>query len=84
MKDLPLRLSPICMVHKFKIGLKDNMPPLHWAVYQLSLLALEKTWKQIKYMLEHGFISPLDPPYGAPVSFMAKNDGGLRFYIDYQ
>ena len=34
-------------------------------------------------MLEHGFIRPSDSPYGAPVLFAPKKDGGLQFCIDY-
>ena len=35
-------------------------------------------------MLEYRFIRPSDSPYGAPVLFAPKKDGGLRFCIDYR
>ena len=50
----------------------------------MSLLELEEAKKQIESMLEHSFIRPSDSPYGAPVSFVPKKDGSLRFYIDYR
>ena len=40
--------------------------------------------KQIEYMLEHGFIRPFKSPWGAPVLFAPKKDGGLRFCINYR
>ena len=71
-KDLPQRLPPIHKGHKFKIELEDDTPPVHWPLYKLSPLELEEAKKQIKYMLEHGFIRPSDSPYGAPVLFALK------------
>ena len=44
---------------------------------------MEEAKKQIESMLEHGFIKPLDSPYGAPVLFVPKKDGSLLFCIDY-
>ena len=57
---------------------------MHRPLYKLSPLELEEARKQIEYMLEHVFIRPSDSPYGAPVLFAPKKDGGLRFCIDYQ
>ena len=81
--DLPLGLPPVRMGHEFKIELEDETPPIHRPIYKLSPLELEEAKKQIQYMLEHGYIRPSISPYGAPVLFAPKKDGGLRFCIDY-
>ena len=46
-------------------------------------LALKEAKKQIESMLGYGFVRPTDSPYDAPVLFVPKEDGGLRFCIDY-
>ena len=83
-KDSPPGLPPILKGHEFKIELKDDAPPVHRPLYKLSPLELVEAKKQIEYMLEHGLIRPSDSPYGAPILFALKKDGGLRFCIDYQ
>ena len=70
--------------HEFRIDLEDDTPPVHRPIYKLSPLELEECRKQIQYMLDKGFIRPSDSPYGAPVLFVPKHDGGLRFCIDYR
>ena len=82
-EDLPLGLPPVRMGHEFKIDLEDDTPPVHKPVYKLSPLELEEARKQIDYMLEHGYIRPSNSPYGSPVLFVPKKDGGLRFCIDH-
>ena len=83
-KDLPPGFPPIGKGHEFKIELEDNAPPVHRSLYKLSPLELAEAKKQIKYMLEHGFIRPSDSPYGTPVLFAPKKDGGLWSCIDYR
>ena len=82
--DLPKGIPPIRRGFQFKIELEDNVPPVHRPLYKLSPLELEEAKKQIQYMLEHGFIRPSQSPYGAPILFVPKKDGGLRFCIDYR
>ena len=83
-QDLPLGLPPVRQGHEFKIDLDDDMPPVHRPLYKMSPLQLEEAKKQIESMLEHGFVRPSDSPYGAPVLFVPKKDGSLRFCIDYR
>ena len=40
--------------------------------------------KQLKELLDGGFIRPSKAPYGAPVLFQKKNDGSLRMCLDYR
>ena len=72
------------MGHEFKIDLEDETPPIHRPLYKLSPLELTEAKNQIQEMLEHEFIRPSDSPYGAPVLFIPKKDGSLRFCIDYR
>ena len=83
-KDLPKRLPPKRLGHEFKIDLELDTKPVHRPIYKLSPLELDEAKKQIEYMLEHGFIRPSESPWGAPVLFAPKKDGGLRFCIDYR
>ena len=69
--------------HEFKIELEDNQPPANRPLYKMSPLELGEAKRQIQDMLKHGFIWPSSSPYGAPVLFVPKKDGSLRFCIDY-
>ncbi|KAE8697497.1 nad6 [Hibiscus syriacus] len=44
---------------------------------------LEEMHRQLKDLLDAGYIRPSKSPYGAPVLFQKKYDGSLRIYIDY-
>ena len=82
--ELPKGVPPVRMGHEFKIDLEDETPPIHRPLYKLSPLELTEAKNQIQEMLEHEFIRPSDSPYGAPVLFVPKKDGSLRFCIDYR
>ena len=45
---------------------------------------LEEVKKQIKELLEKGYIRPSSSPWGAPVLFVEKKDGTLRMCVDYR
>ena len=82
-RDLPKGLPPKRLGHEFKIDLEPDIKPVHRPIYKLSPLELDEAKKQIEYMHKHGFIRPSELPWGAPVLFAPKKDGGLRFCIDY-
>ena len=64
--------------------MEDDVPPVHRPLYKLSPLELTEAKKQIEMLLEHQFIRPSESRYGAPVLFVPKKDGGLRFCVDYR
>ena len=82
--DLPLGLPPMRKVHEFRIDLEDDTLPVYRPIYKLSPLELEECRKQIQYLLDKDFIRPSDSLYGASILFVPKQDGGLRFCIDYR
>ena len=40
--------------------------------------------RQVKELLDLGYIVPSSSPFGCPVLFVGKKDGGLRMCIDYR
>jgi len=50
----------------------------------MSPKEMEELKKQIDRFLKLGHIRPSTSPYGAPVLFAPKKDGGLRFCVDYR
>jgi hypothetical protein len=49
----------------------------------MSSTQLIELKKQIKELLEKGFIRPSSSPWGAPVIFVEKKDGTQRMCVDY-
>ena len=45
---------------------------------------LEEIKKQIKELLEKGYIRRSSSPWGAPVLLVEKKDGPLRMIVDYR
>ena len=50
----------------------------------MESLELKELKKQLKDLLDKGFIRPSVSPWGAPIVFSRKKDGSLRMYIDYR
>ena len=67
-----------------QIDLIDNSEPPNMPLYEMSreqLLVLRKTLVEL---LDNGFIRASSSPAGAPVIFVKKPGGGLRFCVDYR
>ena len=71
-------------VYAFRIPLKDPLKdPPRKKLYPLDAAELAALKEQIEQFLASGRIAPLSSPYGAPILFAKKKDGGLRMCIDY-
>ena len=82
-EDLPAGLPPSRKVDH-KIELQPGSQPYHRSPYRMSPKELEELKAQIDRFLKLGHIRRSISPYGAPVLFVPKKDGGLRFCVDYR
>ena len=53
-------------------------------IYRLSPAEMAEAKKQITEYLAKGWIEPSTSPFGAPILFVSKKDGGLRMCVDYR
>ena len=81
--ELPKTLPPKREVDH-KIDLVPNAEPPARAPYRMAPPELEELRRQLKELLDAGYIRPSKAPYGAPVLFQKKHDGSLRMCIDYR
>ena len=81
--ELPKRLPPKREVDH-KIELVPNAQPSAQAPYRMSPSELEELQKQLKELIDTGFIRPSKVPYGASMLFQCKHDESLRLCIDYR
>ncbi len=52
--------------------------------YRLSKPQREEMERQIQNLLKKGWIRPSSSPYGSPILFVPKKDGGMRMCVDYR
>ena len=72
-------------VYAFRIPLKDPLKdPPRKKLYPLDAAELAALKEQIEQFLASGCIAPSSSPYGVPILFAKKKDGGLRMCIDYR
>ncbi|XP_039038705.1 uncharacterized protein LOC120176331 [Hibiscus syriacus] len=81
--ELPKKLPPKREVDH-KIELVPNVEPPARAPYRMAPPELEEMRRQLKDLLDAGYIRPSKSPYGAPMLFQKKHDGSLRMCIDYR
>ena len=61
-----------------------DSPPIAKPGFRLSAKERKEVEEQVAILLERKLIQPSQSPYGAPVLFVAKKDGGLRMCVDYR
>jgi hypothetical protein len=66
------------------IPLEPGVKPPFRPMYRLSPAEREEAERQIKEYLAKGWIEPSSSPFGAPILFVQKKDGGLRICIDFR
>ena len=82
-QPIPTGLPPVReMAHT--IPLEEGHKPHFRPIYRLSPLEIEEAKRQITEYIHKGWIEPSSSPYGSPILFVKKKDGGLRMVIDYR
>jgi len=66
------------------IPLQEGAQPINQRAYRTPQQLLPELEEQIKGLLEKGWIRPSSSPWGSPVLFVPKKDGGWRMCIDYR
>jgi hypothetical protein len=69
---------------EFIIKLLPRTAPIAKCPYRMGVDELEDLKKQIKELLDKGFIRPSSSPWVAPVIFVDKRDGTQRMCVDYR
>jgi hypothetical protein len=69
---------------EFIIDLLPGTAPIAKRPYRMSVGELEELKKQLKELLDKGYIHPSSSPWGAPVIFVEKKDGMQRMCVNYR
>ena len=66
------------------ITLQEGTSPINIRPYRYSHLEKNEIEKLVQEMLHAGIIKPNISPFSSPVLLVKKNDGGIRFCVDYR
>src|SRR3954466_15721124 len=69
---------------EFFIELLPGTGPISKRPYRMPAKDLVEIKKQIKELLDKGYIRPSSSPWGSPVLLVEKKDGSLRMVVDYR
>ena len=69
---------------EFLIELLPGTGPISKRPYLMPANDLEEIKKQIKVLLEKGYIRRSSSPWGTPVLLVENKDGSLRMVVDYR
>ena len=82
-QPIPAGVPPVReMAHT--IPLEEGHKPSFRPIYRLSPLEIEEAKRKITEYIHKGWIEASSSPYGSPILFVKKKDGGLRMVIDYR
>ena len=68
---------------EFLIQLEPRTALVSKPPYKMAPPELDEIKKQLKSLLEKGYIRPSSSPWGCPTLFVTKKDHNLRMVIDY-
>jgi hypothetical protein len=69
---------------EFVIELMPGVGPVAKSLYRMSSEELDELKKQLKKLVEQGFVRPSASSWGSPVLFVEKKDDTKRMCIDYR
>jgi hypothetical protein len=67
-----------------EIDLVPGTAPIYKRPYRMDANQLAELKDQIQDLLDKGYIRPSSSPWGAPVIFVPKKDGGTWMCVDYR
>ena len=69
---------------EFTIELLPRTAPIAKRPYRMGVNELAELKKQLRELLDKGYVQPSSSPWGAPILFVEKKDGTQRMCIDYR